>query len=100
MGQPGGGRNHITPRFSRHYNVVSVTDLEDQTLSSIFKSLLHFFLKTDNFPNEVVGLQKEVQEALENGAQGLVFQVCHADDVVVAGEAWSNVVPPPPWLSH
>ena len=60
MGQPGGGRNHITPRFSRHYNVVSVTDLEDQTLSSIFKSLLHFFLKTDNFPNEVVKLEDAV----------------------------------------
>ena len=60
----------------------------------------HSVLKFHDFVGEVVGLQKEVQEALENGAQGLVFQVCHADDVVVAGEAWSNVVPPPPWLSH
>ena len=31
MGPPGGGRNHITPRYSRHFNALSFTELEDSS---------------------------------------------------------------------
>ena len=44
MGPPGGGRNHVTGRFTRHLNVVSIESFEDSTLTKIFSSLVdwHF----------------------------------------------------------
>ena len=44
MGPPGGGRNNITGRFTRHLNVVSIDKFDDNTLTSIFTSIVdwHF----------------------------------------------------------
>lgn len=40
MGEPGGGRTFLSPRFLRHCNLVSVTVFDDETLNRIFMSLL------------------------------------------------------------
>ena len=44
MGPPGGGRSNITGRFSRHLNIVSIDKFDDNTLTSIFTSIVdwHF----------------------------------------------------------
>ncbi|XP_037391966.1 dynein heavy chain 3, axonemal [Pygocentrus nattereri] len=39
MGPPGGGRNDITGRFTRHLNIVSIDSFDDETLSKIFSSI-------------------------------------------------------------
>ncbi|XP_030626002.1 dynein heavy chain 3, axonemal [Chanos chanos] len=39
MGPPGGGRNDITGRFTRHLNIVSIDSFDDDTLSKIFSSI-------------------------------------------------------------
>ena len=39
MGPPGGGRNHITGRFTRHYNVVSIDSFDDDTMVKIFTAI-------------------------------------------------------------
>ncbi|XP_069036813.1 dynein axonemal heavy chain 3 isoform X3 [Lepisosteus oculatus] len=39
MGPPGGGRNDITGRFTRHLNIVSIDSFDDETLSKIFTSI-------------------------------------------------------------
>ncbi|XP_053327633.1 dynein axonemal heavy chain 3 [Spea bombifrons] len=39
MGPPGGGRNDITGRFTRHLNIVSVNAFDDETLTKIFGSI-------------------------------------------------------------
>nr|XP_043909238.1 dynein axonemal heavy chain 3-like [Solea senegalensis] len=39
MGPPGGGRNDITGRFTRHLNIVSINCFDDSTLTKIFSSI-------------------------------------------------------------
>ncbi|XP_041081390.1 dynein heavy chain 1, axonemal [Polyodon spathula] len=40
MGPPGGGRNPITSRFSRHFNYLSFTEMEDSSKLKIFSTIL------------------------------------------------------------
>lgn len=40
MGPPGGGRNAITPRLSRHFNYLSFTEMEDSSKKKIFSTIL------------------------------------------------------------
>ena len=45
LGPPGGGRNPITPRFVRHFNIVSVAKFNDDTMTRIFSSIVSFYFK-------------------------------------------------------
>eukprot|EP01107_Rhizomastix_libera_P011726 TRINITY_DN2935_c0_g1_i3.p1 TRINITY_DN2935_c0_g1~~TRINITY_DN2935_c0_g1_i3.p1 ORF type:complete len:3350 (-),score=861.62 TRINITY_DN2935_c0_g1_i3:62-10111(-) len=45
MGPPGGGRNPITARFTRHFNLISFTQLQTETLQHIFSTILSNFLE-------------------------------------------------------
>nr|XP_019941835.1 PREDICTED: dynein heavy chain 1, axonemal [Paralichthys olivaceus] len=40
MGPPGGGRNPITERFTRHFNLLSFTEMEDTSKKRIFSTIL------------------------------------------------------------
>ncbi|CAI5792110.1 dynein heavy chain 3, axonemal [Podarcis lilfordi] len=44
MGPPGGGRNDITGRFTRHLNIISISAFDDEILTKIFASIVdwHF----------------------------------------------------------
>ena len=41
----GGGRNQITPRFLRHFNMLSIPSPSDLSLAKIFKTIVEGFLK-------------------------------------------------------
>jgi dynein heavy chain, axonemal len=45
MGPPGGGRNPVSPRYLRHFNVISVTPFSDDTMTRIFGALISNYLK-------------------------------------------------------
>jgi dynein heavy chain len=52
MGPPGGGRNNVTSRYTRHFNMLSIVDFDDSTLKRIFSSILDWALKSADFsPN-------------------------------------------------
>jgi len=50
MGVPGGGRTFITPRMTRHLNLISLATFDDGTMIRIFKKIMKWFL-TNNFKN-------------------------------------------------
>ena len=50
MGPPGGGRNDITSRFSRHVNIISIDEFDDDTMSRIFTSICDWHFGQDFDP--------------------------------------------------
>eukprot|EP00965_Chrysotila_dentata_P051493 1708043-Pleurochrysis_carterae.AAC.2 len=54
MGAPGGGRNPITPRYLRHYNLTWCVDYSQTSLERIFKTIITWHLEP--FPGDVQSL--------------------------------------------
>ncbi len=44
MGPPGGGRNSITNRLLRHFSVLAMTDMSDESCRRIFTTILGSFV--------------------------------------------------------
>uniref|UniRef100_A0AAR2LEL7 Dynein, axonemal, heavy chain 1 n=1 Tax=Pygocentrus nattereri TaxID=42514 RepID=A0AAR2LEL7_PYGNA len=53
MGPPGGGRNPITQRFTRHFNFLSFTEMEDSSKRRIFSTILVLSFFHLFFPEKV-----------------------------------------------
>ncbi|XP_046853911.1 dynein axonemal heavy chain 7-like isoform X3 [Xenia sp. Carnegie-2017] len=60
LGPPGGGRNPITPRFVRHFNIISVAQFNDDTMTKIFSSVVSFYFKNNQFPNDIYALGSQI----------------------------------------
>uniref|UniRef100_A0A8C3K7K0 Dynein axonemal heavy chain 1 n=1 Tax=Calidris pygmaea TaxID=425635 RepID=A0A8C3K7K0_9CHAR len=51
MGPPGGGRNVVTPRLTRHFNYLSFTEVEESSKKAIFSTILAWcYIKDLNEP--------------------------------------------------
>jgi dynein heavy chain len=60
MGPPGGGRTFITPRFTRWFNVISVTEFDGESMKGIFDSLMKFQYDTKGTPAVIKGLKENM----------------------------------------
>ena len=72
MGPPGGGRSVITGRLQRHFNVMTYTDLEFESIEIIFNKIIGAFLHNfnkeikDSIP-EMISMTLRVYDHVLNG---------------------------------
>lgn len=63
MGPPGGGRNAVTSRFLRHFNIFSINPFSDDTMVHIFSNIVSFYLKNNAFPPEIFTVGNQIVTA-------------------------------------
>jgi len=63
MGPPGGGKSFITARYQRHFNVIAVASFDDNSMKTIFSSILKWYFRTGNFATDVANLETKVVAA-------------------------------------
>jgi dynein heavy chain len=60
MGPPGGGRNPMTTRMVRHFNVINYAPMDDESMRLIFGTILDNFLAAQAFADPVRSLADAV----------------------------------------
>ncbi|XP_010215324.1 PREDICTED: dynein heavy chain 12, axonemal [Tinamus guttatus] len=63
MGPPGGGRNPVTPRFLRHFNICTINSFSDETMVRIFSTIVAFYLRTNEFAPEFFTVGNQIVAA-------------------------------------
>ncbi|KAH9558616.1 hypothetical protein CY35_06G017100 [Sphagnum magellanicum] len=58
MGPPGGGRNSVTPRYMRHYNVLSILDFDNASLTVVFTIIVDWWARKTRFPHDGKGTEE------------------------------------------
>lgn len=63
MGPPGGGRNNVSPRFLRHFNIIAINEFEDKTMTTIFTKILNWHIGCKNFNDSFKSLVPKIISA-------------------------------------
>jgi dynein heavy chain len=65
MGPPTGGRNSISSRYIRHFNVIYIEPYEDDSLKSIFSTIMDWMFaakSNPSFPGPVTSMKDSIVE--------------------------------------
>ena len=61
MGPSSGGRQEVTPRFMRHFNIIGYVEMSDSSKTTIFGSILTSFLSS--FEGNVISMVENIVRA-------------------------------------
>uniref|UniRef100_A0A8C3DXB0 Dynein axonemal heavy chain 12 n=1 Tax=Corvus moneduloides TaxID=1196302 RepID=A0A8C3DXB0_CORMO len=85
MGPPGSGRNPVTPRFLRHFNICAINSFSDETMTRIFSTVVALYLRTNDFPFDFLTIGNQIVTAT------LEVRVM----VIMQSKAIKNLLPTP-----
>lgn len=63
MGLVGGSRQEVYPRFLRHFNIFSINEFNEETMSKIYSNVLLLGWKNNGFPSEIVSVVNQTVAA-------------------------------------
>jgi dynein heavy chain len=66
MGPPGGGKSIITPRFQRHFNTIIFSLVDENTMKTIFSSILSYFFREGKFVKDICDMNEKIVMATLN----------------------------------
>uniref|UniRef100_A0A669PGZ3 Dynein axonemal heavy chain 12 n=1 Tax=Phasianus colchicus TaxID=9054 RepID=A0A669PGZ3_PHACC len=72
MGPPGGGRNPVSPRFLRHFNICTVNSFSDETMLRIFSTVVAFYLRSQEFPPEFFSIGNQIVTMYKKAIKNLL----------------------------
>jgi dynein heavy chain len=83
MGPPGGGKNPVSPRYLRHFNIIAVNNFDDTVLNRIYSKLMQWHIKSNGYQGDI--------------ARSMVSIVAGSVDVFLCAQ---NELRPTPAKSH
>uniref|UniRef100_A0A8C3L5I1 Dynein axonemal heavy chain 12 n=1 Tax=Chrysolophus pictus TaxID=9089 RepID=A0A8C3L5I1_CHRPC len=72
MGPPGGGRNPVSPRFLRHFNICTINSFSDETMLRIFSTVVAFYLRSQEFPPEFFSIGNQIVTMYKKAIKNLL----------------------------
>uniref|UniRef100_A0A803XYS6 Dynein axonemal heavy chain 12 n=1 Tax=Meleagris gallopavo TaxID=9103 RepID=A0A803XYS6_MELGA len=72
MGPPGGGRNPVSPRFLRHFNICTINSFSDETMLRIFSTVVTFYLRSQEFPPEFFSIGNQIVTMYKKAIKNLL----------------------------
>jgi len=57
MGPPGGGRNAISPRYVRHFNVIYIEPYSQESMNYIFNNVMDWLFLINQNPSYSGGIK-------------------------------------------
>ena len=59
MGPPGGGRNDVSTRMTRHLNIITIHEFSDATMTHIFSTITEIHAKRGGYDSSYLKLTKQ-----------------------------------------
>ena len=60
MGPPSGGRNNITQRYARHYNILYAEPFDNSSLEHIFVNIIDWYFMNNNLQKMITNLRENI----------------------------------------